>query len=312
MEKSVRTAACLILGLAASLAATNASAQVVSAVYRPVSKTEAILGGSSALAAITAQQSGQPMPTPAAAPVRLDVAPASVFHQAVMSYAPVPTDRPDIFNSVALDIGHSPLDAKFRSVASFGAGSAATAFAASLRDDNVLAKLEAVNHYVNARVRFVDDRVQYGVADRWTAASQTLARGRGDCEDFAIAKRAMLRAAGVAERDLYLVVLKDLTRRADHAVLVVRANGRFLVLDNGTDRIVDSASVQDYRPILTFTQGKVWTHGYRRDTLPPVTYAALDAPKPAQMAEASVAPAANNTAIAVAASVGFSLPSAGF
>ena len=44
-------------------------------------------------------------------------------------------------------------------------------------------------------------------------------------------------------KDLYLVVLKDLSRRADHAVLVVRAAGRFLVLDNGTDRIVDSADV---------------------------------------------------------------------
>ena len=30
-------------------------------------------------------------------------------------------------------------------------------------------------------------------------------------------------------------------RRADHAVLVVRSGGRFLVLDNGTDRLVDSA-----------------------------------------------------------------------
>ena len=124
-----------------------------------------------------------------------------------------------------------------------GVGGNAGAFAASLRGQDVIAKLEAVNSYVNARVRFVDDRVQFGVADRWLAPSETLARGRGDCEDFALAKRAMLRAAGVPDKDLYLVVLKDLSRRADHAVLVVRAAGRFLVLDNGTDRIVDSSDV---------------------------------------------------------------------
>ena len=97
------------------------------------------------------------------------------------------------------------------------------------------------------------------------AASETLRRGRGDCEDFAIAKRHMLRAAGVPDNDLYLVVLKDLSRRADHAVLVVRAEGRLLVLDNGTDRIVDASDVQDYRPMLTFAAGRAYTHGYRRD-----------------------------------------------
>jgi hypothetical protein len=97
----------------------------------------------------------------------------------------------------------------------------------------------------------------------------------------------MLRAAGVPDRDLYLVVLKDLSRRADHAVLVVRAAGRFLVLDNGTDRIVDSADVQDYKPMFTFAaNGRAYTHGYRRD-LPPLIYASA----PVVLAEAKIEPA---------------------
>ena len=121
------------------------------------------------------------------------------------------SDRPDIFNSVALSIGRSPLDARWNQVSGAGVGGDAGAFAASLRGEGIIAKLEAVNGYVNARVRFVDDRIQFGVADRWMPASETLARGRGDCEDFALAKRAMLRAAGVPDKDLYLVVLKDLT-----------------------------------------------------------------------------------------------------
>ena len=98
-------------------------------------------------------------------------------------------------------------------------------------------------------------------------ASDTLARGRGDCEDYALAKMAMLRRAGFADKDLYMVVLKDLVRRADHAVLVVRSEGRFLVLDNGTDRLLDSAQIDDYRPILTFTAGQRFTHGYRRNAV---------------------------------------------
>ena len=63
----------------------------------------------------------------------------------------------------------------------------------------------------------------------------------------------MLRQAGFASKDLYLVILRDLTRNADHAVLVVRAEGRLLVLDNGNNRIVDSATIADYRPILSFS-----------------------------------------------------------
>ncbi len=219
--------------------------------YQSMSKTEAILGGSpSALAAITAQQGGRPLYSSFIVPAGRN----ANLRQAVASYVrqPVSADRPDVFNSVALSIGRSPLDARWNQVSGAGVGGNAGAFAGSIRGQDVLAKLEAVNGYVNGRVRFVDDRVQFGVADRWQAPSDTLARGRGDCEDFALAKRAMLRAAGVPDKDLYLVVLKDLSRRADHAVLVVRAAGRFLVLDNGTDRIVNSADIEDYKPVLTF------------------------------------------------------------
>ena len=73
----------------------------------------------------------------------------------------------------------------------------------------------------------------------------------------------MLRAAGFADRDLYLVVLRDLVRRSDHAVLVARASGRMVVLDNGTDELLDTDRVKDYRPILTFASYGEWTHGYR-------------------------------------------------
>jgi len=280
--------------LAVATAALPAQAQVVSGSYRSMTKTDAILGGSpSALASITSAQGGRPLYTSYVTPAARN----ADFHPAVANYVrqPVSADRPDVFNSVALSIGRSPLDARWNQVAGAGVGGNAGAFAASLRGQYVLAKLEAVNGYVNARVRFVDDRVQFGVADRWQVPSDTLARGRGDCEDFALAKRAMLRAAGVPEKDLYLVVLKDLSRRADHAVLVVRAAGRFLVLDNGTDRIVDSADVADYKPMLTFAaNGRSYTHGYRRD-VPPVTYAANRVTAPVVLAEARFEPSSGGS-----------------
>jgi predicted transglutaminase-like cysteine proteinase len=280
--------------LALVTAALPAHGQVASGSYRSMTKTEAILGGSpSALAAITSQQGGRSLYSSFVVPAGRG---ASV-QQAVANYVrqPVSADRPDVFNSVALSIGRTPLDARWNQVSGAGVGGSAAAFAAALRGQDVLATLEAVNGYVNARVRFVDDRVQFGVADKWLAPSDTLSRSRGDCEDFALAKRAMLRAAGVPDKDLYLVVLKDLSRRADHAVLVVRAAGRFLVLDNGTDRIVDSADIADYRPILTFAAyGRSYTHGYRRD-LPPVTYAANRVTAPVVLASARFEPSSGDS-----------------
>lgn len=293
MRKAALFTRRLLPGLAVAALAVPAQAQVVNATYRSMPKTEAILGGApSALAAITAQQGGRPLYSSYVVPAGRNAS----FHPSVGNLVrqPVSADRPDIFNSVALSIGHSPLDARWTRVSGAGVNGSAGAFAASLRDGAIIAKLEAINGYVNARVRFVDDRVQFGVADRWMPAAETLARGRGDCEDFALAKRAMLRAAGVPDKDIYLVVLKDLTRRADHAVLVVRAAGRFLVLDNGTDRIVDSSDVQDYKPVLTFTATSTYTHGYRRDVAP-VTYASNVVRAPVVLAEARYEPSSGES-----------------
>lgn len=289
MKNSARLVARILPAISLAVAAMPAEAQVTSGGYRSMTKTEAILGGApSALAAITAQQGGRPAYSSFVVPASR----SPYLRPAIATQVPQPisNDRPDVFNSVALSIGRSPLDTRWSRVSAGSVGGNAGAFASSLRDVGVIAKLEAVNSYVNARVRFVDDRIQYGISDRWQAASDTLARGRGDCEDFALAKRAMLRAAGIPDKDLYLVVLKDLTRRADHAVLVVRAQGRFLVLDNGTDRIVDSSDVADYKPILTFTAGRTYTHGYRR-AVPPVTYASNSITAPVVLAGTTVEPA---------------------
>lgn len=262
---------------AAALAATAApapllaqSAMLPAASYAlSVSRTDAILGGApSALTAILAQQGGRPVPqarVTSAAYTPAVLRPAPYFRQARPEPArTIASDRPDVFGSVALAIPRTPLDGRWQRVERARIGGTAGAFAASLRGAAPTARIDAVNRYVNRRVSFVDDSRQWGTADRWSAALDTLRRGRGDCEDYAIAKLQMLRAAGFSDRDLYLVIARDLVRQQDHAVLVVRASGRLLLLDNGTDRIGDASLAQDYRPVFTYAAGKRWTHGYRR------------------------------------------------
>lgn len=244
-------------------------------------KSQAILGGaSSSLAAILQQQrSGTPvvqqasLPQPSASIVpavapRLE--PAPMIRRAIL---PAHASKPNVFGSVALGVSRTPFDRRWAAVANAAVYGRDAAFATGLRHVREYDAIDAINRYVNARVIFTDDIVQFGTADRWLRASDTLAWGKGDCEDYAIAKMAMLKKAGFTDDDMYLVILKDLVRRADHAVLVVRTEGRFLVLDNGTNRLLDSDAVQDYRPILTYSAGKAWTHGYQRRELPPIIYA---------------------------------------
>lgn len=122
--------------------------------------------------------------------------------------------------------------------------------------------LGAVNAWANRHIRYVADRQLYGRSDFWASAPVTLRRGAGDCEDIAIAKLALLAARGVPRRDMYLTLARDLVRNADHALLVVRMDGRYFMLDNATDRVLDASESQDYRPILTYGSERKWLHGY--------------------------------------------------
>ena len=256
---------------AALLLATGAHAQPVAAASTLVawSKGEAIIGAPSALQAILAKQQ---------APARAEVTPASYsapapVHAVLRSGEAAASGRPDVFGTVALKVDHTPLDARWRAVERQKLTGAPARFAVTLRHAGAVEQLRLVNRFVNARVHYVDDQRRFGRADVWSAANDTLRSGRGDCEDYAIAKLQILRAAGFPQRDLYLTIVHDLVRRADHAVLVARADGHLFVLDDGTDEVLDSESISDYRPVLSFASYGEWTHGYRFEAPSAVAFA---------------------------------------
>ena len=70
-------------------------------------------------------------------------------------------------------------------------------------------RIDAVNRMVNSAVLYASDMVQHGVADLWSAPLATLSSGRGDCEDYAIAKYVLLRESGLAAEDLRLLLVHD-------------------------------------------------------------------------------------------------------
>jgi Bacterial transglutaminase-like cysteine proteinase BTLCP len=80
--------------------------------------------------------------------------------------------------------------------------------------------------------------------------SRVLVRGKGDCEDYAIAKFVALQEAGISADDLRIVILRDDLREEDHAVVAARLDGHWLMLDNRHMVLVEDHDVRRYRPLF--------------------------------------------------------------
>jgi predicted transglutaminase-like cysteine proteinase len=131
------------------------------------------------------------------------------------------------------------------------------AIVAEIRSRSDRARLETANRLFNRALRYVSDQEQHGISDRWHAPLRALDAGRGDCEEFAIAKYVALREAGVPEADLRLVLVRDTAIRVDHAVLAVRFENRWVVLDNRRAAVTETEDLRHYLPIYALDQSGV-------------------------------------------------------
>jgi len=119
------------------------------------------------------------------------------------------------------------------------------------RARNGLARIGVINRAINLSIHPTSDLAQWGVPDRWSSPLVTLTGGRGDCEDYAIAKYVALREAGVAAVDLRLVILHDLAVGQDHAVVAARLDGRWIMLDNRWLALVADSDLHRVVPLFT-------------------------------------------------------------
>lgn len=94
-----------------------------------------------------------------------------------------------------------------------------------------LSVLQSVNSSVNKAIKPVSDIRQFGKPEYWTSNTKA-----GDCEDFALAKRAALKRRGFRASDLLLTMAYK--GGEAHTVLVVRTRDGDFVLDNLRDKVV--------------------------------------------------------------------------
>ncbi len=134
------------------------------------------------------------------------------------------------------------------------------------RDLREPAKLQRINDFINTNIAFEDDRSVWDQSDYWATPLETLGKGRGDCEDFAIIKYISLRRAGIANDKLRLIYVKATLKTPDgpiqvaHMVLAYYAtpNAEPLLLDNLDATIRPASKRPDLKPVFSFNSAGIF------------------------------------------------------
>jgi len=106
------------------------------------------------------------------------------------------------------------------------------------------ARLGHINRAVNLAIRSVKAST---VQTPWTSPLEALADGFGDCKQIALLKYAALAEAGFSPNDLRLVIVKiKALQNEPHAMIAVRENARWSILDSRTMAIVESTKLVGY------------------------------------------------------------------
>ncbi len=106
-----------------------------------------------------------------------------------------------------------------------------------------LARVGVINRAVNLDIEWTRDMTQQGAPDHWSSPLETLSTGRGDRKDYAIVKYVALLNAG-------LVFLRNLARKEGHAVVALRVDEEWIVLDNRWLALVRDVEVPRVIPLF--------------------------------------------------------------
>jgi predicted transglutaminase-like cysteine proteinase len=139
------------------------------------------------------------------------------------------------------------------------------AMAAASRPLDEAGRLNAVNRFFNQRMLFRDDLDVWGLNDHWASPMEALAKGAGDCEDYAIAKYFTLVALGVPTSRLRLVYVSALIGGPGgvaqaHMVLAYYppSGGEPLIADNLVTELRPASRRPDLTPVFSFNGDGLW------------------------------------------------------
>ena len=126
-----------------------------------------------------------------------------------------------------------------------------------------LERLQVVNRFFNQQLRYVEDIDLWHEVDYWATPIQSLIKGAGDCEDYAIAKYFSLRRMGIPSDKLRITYVKALRQNRAHMVLTYYSTPQAqpLVLDSLMDAIKPASERPDLLPVYAFNGEGLWLNG---------------------------------------------------
>lgn len=124
-------------------------------------------------------------------------------------------------------------------------------------------QIKRVNDFWNRRIQFTDDKEAWGQDDYWATPMESLGHGKGDCEDYAIAKYFTLLSAGMDVSQLRLIYVKAKMGGAitqAHMVLAFYSDPEAepQILDNLLSEIRPASRRPDLTPVFSFNSQGIW------------------------------------------------------
>lgn len=128
-------------------------------------------------------------------------------------------------------------------------------------------QVRRINEFVNKRIFFSDDLSVWNEKDYWATPLESLGRGAGDCEDFAIAKYITLRTLGVDNDKLRMSYVKARIggpgSKISEAHMVLgyypTPDSEPYILDNLIGDVRPASSRSDLTPVFSFNSEGIWT-----------------------------------------------------
>ena len=129
----------------------------------------------------------------------------------------------------------------------------------SVRERPLREQLEAVNKWGNEHP-YIVDQLNWGMEDYWETPFEFMSVN-GDCEDYAIAKYYSMRALGLPEDKMRIIIVQDFNLGGIiHAILGVYNGDDLLILDNQAEQIIAAMKIYHYRPIYGVNENWWWAY----------------------------------------------------
>jgi predicted transglutaminase-like cysteine proteinase len=132
-----------------------------------------------------------------------------------------------------------------------------------LKNASTMKKLNTVNTWVNF-IKYASDKKVYGVSDYWATLYEFTGKGKGDCEDYTIAKYYTLKELGIDPKRMkftYVIYKSRSGKKISHMVLSYltvakpKSMKQILILDNNNKKVLPASKRKDLIKMVKMING---------------------------------------------------------